>query len=781
MARSAEFETTEPAPAVEQGSASGPLRSMFDGVMAELRAHHPDADPDMVELAFETAVRAHAGQVRKSGEPYLMHPLRVAGTIARLGLDAQSVAAGLMHDSVEDSELTTYEVSEKFGRKVAELVDGVTKLGKVPYLSRKENQAESFRKMLLAMSRDIRVLIVKLADRLDNMRTLESMPPEKRERIARETMQIYAPLAGRLGIDWLRAELLDLSFRYLEPASYEEVSARMDELLAAHPQFVDHSLERLRDAFARPVSDPTYESLGPWPDETWGHVELRASLRSVYSVHQSRVERESDQVSDLISYQIITRDRAACYAGLAQVHAAFKPVPGLIRDYIALPRPNHYQALHTSVVDRNGVRMDLQIRSSMMDEVAERGIVVDLVASESDPSGKGGGTAGEQRRLAWLNQLMDWQDEISDPNEFIEAVQSDLFADEIYVFTPRGDILTFPRGATPIDFAFSIHTDVGLRCSGARVNGHVVPLRYRLHQGDTVEILTSPRIEPRREWLELSKTSRARAKIKQWIRQRDRARSIAAGRGIVHQSLVEIGLSLEAAEAGLEGRLDALGITQDRGLEGVYEEVGAGRLEVDDVLAQLGPHRRPDREAARSASLWDRMLRRGSRGAGRPADGEGLPAVDPRAPIRVDRASLSGEQGMIQLATCCAPVPGDPLVGFLEPGRGIVAHVQECPRALEQVAGRRVYLLWGDDVEIEQPVTLEVRTSNDVGMLAAMSRAFSQHGVDIKQALCRAGDDRRKAVNTFHATIRTRDQLDELQAALKEIAGVATVERRLEG
>jgi GTP pyrophosphokinase len=740
----------------------------MDGIVAEVRRSDPTADVDLVERALDAALRAHTGQMRRSGEPYLMHPLRVADTIARLGLDAHSVAASLLHDAVEDSDLSVYDLTETFGRDVAALVDGVTKLGKVPYLSRREQAAESFRKMLVAMSKDIRVLLVKLADRLDNMRTLEHMPPEKRERIAQETMEIYAPLARRLGVDWLRSELQDLAFRWLEPVSFEETSRHIDELLGAHPGFVEGSIERLRRAFSGDAETP--DGAGRWPEAVFGPVELRATLRSVYKVFRLGSERGFDQVADLVAYQVITRERGGCYAALGHIHAAFKPVPGRFRDYVALPRPNRYQALHTTVVDREGRRMEVQIRSQDMDAIAERGVVVELAAHGADASGPG--------RLGWVAELMDWQDEVSDPNEFIEAVKAELFADEVYVFTPEGDIHVFPPQSTPIDFAFAIHSDVGLRCSGARVNGQVVPLRYRLRQGDTVEILTNPRTEPRREWLKMCATSRARAKIKHHLRHKERARCVAAGRSVLEQRLEARGLHLSELEGAgtLAAAADPLGVAQDRGTEGIYEEIGAGRVPVDEVVRLLAPgdgNRPPEADR----NLLTRVLRRM---AGRPAKSERRGEGDERAPIRItaERISSGGRgDGLVVLSDCCSPLPGDPLVGFLVPGRGIVAHVQGCPEALEQVDGRRVYLAWEERLELERPITLEVRTTDSVGLLAEMSRAFSHHGVNIKQANCRAYDQGRRALNTFHVDLRSLPQLEALVTDLKLIRGVIAVER----
>lgn len=731
-------------------------------------------DRNAIERAFEVAASAHAEQRRKSGEPYLVHPVRVATTIATLGLDTESIVAGLLHDAVEDSELTVFEIAEQFGREVANIVDGVTKLGKVPYLSKQEQQAESFRKMLLAMSRDIRVLVVKLLDRLDNMRTLEHMPRDKQERISRETMQIYAPLAGRLGIEWIRRELQDLSFRYLEPETYAQVQAEIQELFRTDPDAVERTVDRLRQIFSSQGENGDDEDgPRPWPEQVLGSVDVRATPRPPYRAHR-RLEssgRGVDQLSDIVTFQVITRDRGGCYAALGQLHARLQPIPGRFRDYIALPRPNHYRALHTSVIDRDGRRLEIHIRSARMDAVAERGIVAQW------EFGRGRHASDS---LAWLGQLLDWQDEVTDPHEFIEAVKADLFADEVYVFTPRGDIHTFPKGATPIDFAFAIHTDLGMHCSGARVNGHVVPLRYRMHQGDTVEILTNPQVGPREEWLKMCVTSRARAKIKHYLRNLERERLRRLGRSLVEQEVEARGHDLHELEA--VGRVDEqaepLGLGKEaRGADGVYEAVGAGQLSASRVADALEP---PKEESEAERGLLTRMLRRmAGKGFAKKEGPDALGALA-SAPLVVTQERVEpsrGSEALVILAACCSPVPGDALLGYFEPGQGVIAHVHGCPEALEHVSERRVHLKWDPKIELECPVTLEVRTVNKVGLLAEMSRAFSHHEVNIKQANCRAYGNGVRAINTFQATVGHLEQLQALIATLRKIPGVVGVDR----
>lgn len=746
-------------------------------IVSEYRAHHPrsegavlQTDVGTLERAFDVAANAHSEQRRKSGEPYFVHPVRVATTLAQLGLDATSIAAGLLHDAVEDSELTVFDVHEAFGREVASIVDGVTKLGKVPYLSRQEQQAESFRKMLLAMSEDIRVLLVKLIDRLDNMRTLESMPAEKQHRISTETMQIYAPLSGRLGIEWVRRELQDLSFSYLEPTAYASIRQQVYHFLAANPGVVEDGIARLEGVFdpARaPTSSPDdpLEASTPWRPDVFGPVQVRATLRPMFRLQRRMTGggRKPSQLSDVATFQVVVRDREACYAAIGQLHAALQPVPGRFRDYIALPRPNRYQALHTSVIDRSGQRLEVQVRSEGMDAVAERGIVAQWGDGPTDG-----------RRLAWLGQLMDWQKEVDDPHEFIEAVKADLYADEVYVFSPNGDIFTFPKGATPIDFAFAIHTDVGLQCSGARVNGHLVPLRYRLRQGDTVEILTNPEVAPREEWLKMCVSSRARARIKHVLRQRERARLRSLGRSLVEQEVASRGgpvTAVSEASDALGKHAESLGLSPDVGAAAILEAVGAGQVAATAVADRVC-------QTSESGGLLDRVMRRvrGPVTARRTADAGGR-GSEPSLPIVLTKELVEGSDALVQLAPCCSPVPGDPLIGFFEPGRGVTAHVQGCPDALEQLSARRVHLAWAPDIELSCPVTVEVRTGNTVGLLAEMSRVFSHHGVNIKQANCRAYGDGERAINTFHAQVSSLDQLQSLLTALRSTEGVLAVQR----
>jgi guanosine-3',5'-bis(diphosphate) 3'-pyrophosphohydrolase len=759
-------------PHVGEGAAEVLLSLEYQHLADEVRKRLGNEAVDRVRDAYELAEECHAGQMRKSGDPYLIHPLRVARTLAGLGLDTPSVVAGILHDTVEDSELTVFDLTERFGREVAMLVDGVTKLGKVPYLSTRENQAESFRKMLVAMSRDIRVLLVKLCDRLDNMRTLEAMPAAKQRRIAQETADIFAPLARLLGIDWLRRELADLSFRYLEPVVSAEIRAQMVAQLTENPTLIDTGLELIRAAFlhdplpgqdGEPSRANELQALSRprWRSDVFGSIEWRAHVLNPQEVHELRTRgRTVEKLRDMVTYQVITRDREACYVALGHLHAHFKPVPGSVRDYVALPRANRYQGLHTQVLDRQGQRMFIEIRSQAMDAIAERGVVVELQKGL------------EASELGWLREMMGWQEEVEDPNEFIEAVKRELFADQVFVFTPEGDLRTFPKGSTPIDFAFAIHTDVGLHAAGARINGQIVPLRYKLRQGDTIEILTDPKVEPREEWLELVHSSRAKAKIKQHIRLRARALAIETGRSLLRARLEPRGIDLAELETSgiVAGKLATLGITEERGVERLYELIGDGDIRIGEVVRALDP------EPEASESMFGRLLRPFRRKAG--SSGRAPREGESGTPIEIDTARI--ESGVVQFAPCCSPLPGDPVVGFRVPSRGIIAHVDTCPVAINEHHDR-VFLRWADGLELERPVTVRVRTGNTVGLLAEMSRAFSACGLNIKQANCRAFDDGKSALNTFHATVTSLERLDQLLDRLREIDGVVAVERVFEG
>ena len=711
----------------------------IEGVLEKLRGYNSDGDEALVRSAYEYAVKAHEGQRRRSGEAYVVHPLRVSHLIAELKLDVPSICAGLLHDCVEDTPTSLEELKKLFGAEVSFLVDGVTKLGKLRWKTREEQQAESFRKMLVAMARDIRVILIKLADRMDNMRTLEAMPPDRQEGIAQETMDIYAPLANRLGIYWMRAELEDLSFRYTNPGEHESLIND----LASH--------ERERQRYTRKVEGILRKTMA----RHGVRCTVKGRLKNLWGIYgKMRRGRDLDQIHDIVAFRIITGSIQDCYAALGVAHEQFVPIPGRFKDYIAMPKPNRYQSLHTSVVGPEGERMEVQIRTDEMHRVAEEGIAAHWIYKD----GRGEISPEDKKKFGWLRQLVEFQHDLKDPTEFINAVKIDLFSDEVYVFTPKGDVRAYPKGSTPVDFAYSIHTEVGQHCAGARVNNLIVPLRYKLRNGDRVDIITNPNQRPNKDWLKFVVSARARSKIRHYIRREQRERGREMGRDMLDKAFRKKGASLTKLQkkGELKKGTTAMRLGTD---EELFMQVGFGRITaqqvVDAVLPQEEdgkPVRKPARE--RIAEVFERV---------RPRSTSGILVQD------VDNL-------VVRIAHCCNPVPGDRIMGFITRGRGVTIHKVECPRALDLDPARRIEVSWDERAKVEHPVALRVHTTDRPGLLAKMSQAFSDLKVNIQSADCRATADAR-AVNTFHFSVYNLDDLKRVMKALQRIRGVYSVER----
>ncbi len=725
-----------------------PSRSV-DTLVAAVRAYQPSADLDRIRRAYLFAEKAHAGQFRRSGEPYVVHPLSVAHVISELKLDADSICAGLLHDCVEDTSATVEEISKLFGPEVAFLVDGVTKLGKVPWHTKEERQAENFRKMLLAMARDIRVILIKLADRVDNMRTLGAMPADKQERIARETIEIYAPLANRLGIQWVKIELEDLSFKYLYPKDYAELFEKMSTYFSGRQQYVDEVIKILQQELVN------------------NEISGRASGRPkhLWSIYQKTVKTGCDleQLYDLIAFRIIVPSLRDCYAALGVVHTKWTPVPLRFKDFIALPKPNMYQSLHTTVIGPNAERIEVQIRTEEMHRVAEEGVAAHWRYKEGKdgkPEPGSGGHATDDQKFSWLRQLMEWQKTLTDPSEFIEAVKVDLFTDEVYVFTPKGDVKAMPAGSTPVDFAYLVHTQVGNRCSGARVNGLIVPLRYKMRNGDTVEILTSPTQKPNKDWLKFVKTSSAQAKIRSALRAEQREKAKTLGRDLLEREMRKHDLSYNKVERSGD-LVHAANELRLNKIEELLLNVGYGRILPADVVELLLPEdqRRPAPAAESAPNKPASSLARRTPGMKSPG------------------IKVAGEDDvLVRFAKCCSPVAGDPVIGVITRGRGVTVHARSCSTALEQPEERRIEIEWDSDHKTARPVSVQVVCADKPGLLATMSQTFNEHGINISQATCRAGEEGR-AVNTFKISILDVDQLQKLIRALQKIQGVYAVQR----
>ena len=707
-------------------------------ILEKVQGYHPRADTDLINKAYVYAARKHDGQMRKSGDAYFTHPVSVADIIADMRLDASSVCAALLHDVVEDCDADVSDIQTVFGDEVAFLVDGVTKLGKVNFASREDRQAESFRKMLVAMARDIRVLLVKLADRLDNMRTLDHMSPASQDRIARETLEIYAPLAGRLGIQWLKAELEDLSFKYLEPEAHDVLEVQVK----AVAKNTDSHLSEVTSKLQKMLVTRGFS------------VQVSGRRKHLYSLH--RKMRASgigfEQVHDFVAFRVITESVADCYATLGVIHSEWTPVPGRFKDYIALPKSNMYQSLHTTVIGPGNRRVEIQIRTHEMHRTAEYGIAAHWQYKEHT----GGIDPKDAARFVWLRQLMEFQKDVADPEEFYESVKVDLFPDDVYVFTPKGDVKTFPRGSTPVDFAYAVHSEVGHRCSGARVNGAIVPLRHKLQNGDVVEIITSKNHHPSKDWLEFVVTSRARSRIRTYLRAEERKDAVKLGKDLLEKQLRKGGVSLSRFLKSKRTKevYSRFRVGND---EDLFARIGIGKLALPVVVEAIVPAESNDRESLRPG-FFERTVQRV---AGAP-DAEGI--------------RIQGMDNMlVRFAHCCNPVPGDPVSGWITRGRGVSVHRRGCPRVLELDPERRVQVSWADDVRVDLPVSLRVTTDDRAGILASVSSVFSSKGVSISEASCLSKDGR--AENMFHFRVGDIDRLREIMRGVAKVKGVLDVER----
>jgi GTP pyrophosphokinase len=713
-------------------------------LVERIRAYHPSADVEIVSRAYDYSVRAHEGQKRKSGDPYFVHPASVAGIITELRLDTASICAGLLHDVVEDTLATLNDVEKEFGSEVAFLVDGVTKLSKINFTSKEDRQAENFRKMVVAMARDIRVLLVKLCDRLDNMRTLDFMGTDAQERIARETMDIYAPLANRLGIASFKGEFEDLAFKYLDPQAYQDLIAKISKT------------KKERDRYIADVSKTLSSRLA----EQGFPADVQGRAKHLYSIYRKMKTQDCDfeQVYDVIAFRVVVESVADCYAALGVIHSRWTPIPGRFKDYVALPKPNMYQSLHTTVIGPGRERIEIQIRTHDMQRVAEHGIAAHWKYKERI---SGGVDPKDAERFGWLRQLMEFQKEMKDPAEFLESVKVDLFADEVYVFTPKGDVRVFPRGATPIDFAYAIHTEVGNHCSGARVNGAIVPLKYKLRNGDVVEVMTTTLQHPSKDWLDHVVTGRAKSKVRAHLRTEQRDKSLKLGRELLEKGLHSRGISLSKflkSQEDVRRVQEANKVTSE---EELFINIGYGKIAADDVADILSPTNGVNSPPPSSDLREGRIESIVRKVTGKSTGGIKLNGID---------------DVLVRYAKCCNPLPGDQIIGFITRGRGVTVHRRGCPKAFDTDPERRVEISWDSKAKINRPVQLRVTTANRPGILATVGQTFSGQGINISEANCRASDDG-KAVNVFTFDCSDLSQLKTVMRALQKVEGVVGVDR----
>jgi len=707
----------------------------FNDVADRMLEYNPQSDLELLQRAYVFSAKVHEGQERLSGEPYLVHPLEVASILVDLRMDDVTVTAGLLHDTIEDTLTTLDEIRRLFGERVAFLVEGLTKIAKIEFTSDRERQAENFRKMLIAMSRDIRILLIKLADRLHNMRTLAYMSDESARRIAQETLDIYAPLSHRLGIHWMKQELEELAFRTLNREAAEELEEHLQ------------STRQARQAYVEEVIRILSHHLG----EAGLVSEVTGRLKDLASIH-AKMQAQGiglDEVYDVIAFRVILEGTPEqVYSGLGIVHSIWRPVPGRFKDYVALPKPNGYQSLHTTVIGPYGERMEVQLRTREMHRAAEFGIAAHWKYKE------GRADDADESKFAWLRQLVELNRDATDPHEFIDTVKVDLFPDQVFVFTPRGDVINLPKGASAVDFAYAIHSEVGAHCSGAKVNGRLVPLRHPLADGDTVEVVTNPAQFPRKDWLEFVVSARARSRIRQALRSREKERSTELGREILERELRKGELSLARLSEGTE--LPALATDLVGGtLDDLYSAVGYGRIPAAEVLRRLRGDPVPPPPAPKRRGLFRRRR------------------VEPASPgIRV-----SGQPDvLVRFARCCAPLPGDDVVGYVTRGRGVTVHAKDCQKAFELDPVRRIDVDWDPNTAAPWSIRVRVNSYDRPGLLAKVTKTISAAGINIGAATVTTTPDQR-AVHTFDLWVSDVASLNAVMREIGRVKGVLSVER----
>ena len=671
-----------------------------------------------VHKAYDVAAKAHANQRRKSGEPYIIHPLGVATILAELQMDETTLAAAFLHDVVEDTETTLDQLKEMFGVKVADLVDGVTKLGKIEYISKEDQQIENYRKMFLAMAKDIRVIMIKLADRLHNMRTMKYMPVHKQQSISRETMEVYAPLAHRLGIYTIKWELEDLAFRYMEPEIYYDLVEQVKVKRREREAMIHEAMAEIKEHL----------------DEQHIKCEIQGRPKNFYSIYKKmqRDHKELSEIYDLLAIRVLVNSVADCYGTLGVVHSLWRPIPGRVKDYIAVPKSNMYQSLHTTVLYHNGQPLEIQIRTFEMHRISEFGIAAHWRYKESGGKSNmpSGGDKDFEAKLSWLRQLLEWHKDMSDSRDFVNTVKMDVFADEVFVFTPRGDVIDLPVGSVPIDFAYRIHTDVGNRCVGAKVNGRIVPLDYKLSNGDIVEVITSKQATgPSRDWMNIVGSSDTRNKIRSWFKKERREENIAKGREMLEKETKRLTLN------GVMSKLVEL-----------YKK--EQKLTVTKDLSQLLAELKPRRSKAKAS--------------------HGI--------------LVKGEEGiMVKLARCCNPIPGDPVIGYITRGSGISVHRTDCPNVLSNNPDeqrRLIEVSWDITTDAVYKVNIVINASDRPGMMADIMQVTSEAKLNINALNCRT-DKHKNAYITMGLDISNLEQLDNIMNKIKRMKGVYSVERQV--
>jgi GTP diphosphokinase / guanosine-3',5'-bis(diphosphate) 3'-diphosphatase len=724
-----------------------PIKTVED-LIAKIQTYHTQVPAQIIEQAYKFSERAHEGQMRRSGEPYISHPLNVAAILADLKLDVDAIITGLLHDTVEDTSVTLDDVQREFGTTVSALVDGVTKIGQMNFRNNFDKQGENIRKMIVAMGKDVRVVLVKLADRLHNMRTLNHMPYEKQERIAKETLEIYCPLAGRMGISALKVELEDLCFRYSRPDKYYELVQLIEKTEIETAKYIIEVRKNIAEVLLK-TSIKNYKVYG--------------RSKHYWSVYRKMTGRNLsyDQIYDVLAFRIIVNSVVECYEVLGYIHSIWKPIPGRFKDFIAMPKSNNYQSLHTTVIGPGGDRIEIQIRTEEMHLIAEKGIAAHWNYKE-----RGALSQDKLQQANWLRELVSLHQQSEDSDEFLDTVKTDLLEKDIYVFTPKGDVKELPDGASPVDLAYAIHTNLGGMCTGARVNGRMVPLKHKLENGDRVEIMTSKTQVPSKDWLKFVVTNKAKSKIRQFVKEEQRRNAVNLGKEITEKEFRKFGLAAAKYLKGpdYESYIKASGVHD---IEELYAQVGYGKFEPRHLVDNLKPQNaEKTEEKTETATFMEKVVKSAKT---KTKKSNSLVSVDGMDDV------------LVHFAKCCGPIPGDIISGFISRGKGIIIHRGDCPRVFELDQIRRVDVAWttktaGDGQE--RQVKLEVIGQDVPGLLKLMSEAFSVQGINIESAQIRTTRDK-KAVCLFEVSVRDLSQLSNAVLALQKIKGIIGVQRKM--
>ncbi len=711
----------------------------LDDLISKIITYNPSCDKNLIKKAYDFAELAHKDQKRESGDPFMSHPLEVANILTILKFDTTSIICALLHDIVEDTSRSLIDIENNFGKEVAKIVDGLTKLSKITFSSKEEKQAENFRKMIIAMSQDLRVLVIKLADRLHNMRTLQYMSENKQWIIAQETLDIYVPLANRLGINWMKIELEDLCLKYLHQDIYEKIEEKVSKTRDERDKYI----EAVKNILLQKLTEYNYKQ-----------AEIFGRPKHFYSVYKKMEVRnvEFEQIYDLIAFRIVVDSISECYEVLGILHSIWKPVPGRFKDFIAIPKQNGYQSLHTTLIGLHGERVEVQIRTREMHRIAENGIAAHWIYKEGKPIKE-----TDLEKFNWLKQLIEYQKDLSDSTEFMQSVKIDLFQEEVYVFTPKGDVKEFPKGATPVDFAYSVHTDVGGHCVGAKVNGRIVPLKYKLVNGDTLEIITNENHRPSKDWLKFVVTSKAKAKIRQYIKQEESIQSKALGQDLLEKDLKKYNLSLGRLEK--QDKIDSiLRAFNCKTVDDLLVGIGYGKISTKDIISRILPEEELKKLELEKQSVLNKFISKLSKKNRNFVKVRGIDDI------------------LIKFGKCCDPVYGEQIIGYISRGKGVTIHTTDCQRILEIDPERKVDVAWDEKDKAARKVKIKVICIDQPGILASITKTIASFGGNITQANIKTTRDK-KALNQFEVVIEDISHLYNMLKAIEKLKGIITVDR----